>query len=210
MSIFSKLFNKKGEEKQRDSKLEGFMTLISVYYQSVMAVNMGITNIRMLPDLVNFKRVFKIPTQGGKLGVGEKTAVRKILMQDYGMSEGFFKEIDASIKRNCKNANDIMPYLSMFQGFTGDLMMLIGNLMKWKFGVPKFFKKALMSLTEKTVQDIFHKDNWKKDDVIPVVRNVRKYKERLGYSEAWVTEYAQHLVIMAKDEKRRDDMATES
>lgn len=181
------------------------MTMISAYYQSVMAVNLGVTNIRMLPDMANFKRIFKVPTQGGKLGINERAAVRKVLMQSYGLSEGFFKEIDASIKRNCKNANDIMPYLSMYQGFTSDLMMLVGNLMKWKFGVPKFFKKALLTLVEKTVQDIYHKDDWKKEEVVPVVRNVRKYTAKLGYSEPWVTEYASKLVLLAKDEKRRKE-----
>lgn len=204
MSIFSRLFKKKDEEEEvKESKMEGFMTIIRVYYQSVMAINLGITNIRMLPDMALFKRVFKVPTQGGKLGQAEKTVARKILMQDYGLSDNFFKEIDASIKRNCKNANDVMPYLSMFQGFTSDLLMLIGNLLKWKFGIPKVFKKALHSLTEKTIHDILTKDNWKSDDVRPVVKNIRKYKERLGYSEQWMVEYASNIVILAKSEKRR-------
>lgn len=204
MSIFSKLFRKKGEEEVKESKMEGFMTIIRVYYQSVMAINLGITNIRMLPDMAMFKHVFKVSTQNGKLGLGEKSAARKILMQDYGLSENFFKEVDASIKKNCKTPNDIMPYLSMFQGFTGDLMMVIGNLMKWKFGVPKIFKKALITMTEKTVHDILTKDNWKSDDVRPVVKNIRKYKERLGYSEAWINEFTSKIVILAKDEKRKN------
>ena len=28
-------------------------------------------------------------------------------MQDYGLNENFFKEIDASVKRNCRTQNDI-------------------------------------------------------------------------------------------------------
>ena len=34
-------------------------------------------------------------------------------------------------------------------------MMLIGNLMKFKLRVPGFFKKAIYTMTEKTVNDIF-------------------------------------------------------
>lgn len=52
MSIFSKLFGKKqteGEETSRIGGMEDFMTLIRVYYQSVMACNIGITNINFLP-----------------------------------------------------------------------------------------------------------------------------------------------------------------
>ena len=66
MSIFSKLFGKKqteGEETSRIGGMEDFMTLIRVYYQSVMACNIGITNINFLPDMAVFKRTLKIPTQ---------------------------------------------------------------------------------------------------------------------------------------------------
>ena len=51
MSIFSKLFGKKqteGEETSHVGGMEDFMTLIRVYYQSVMACNIGITNINFL------------------------------------------------------------------------------------------------------------------------------------------------------------------
>ena len=54
MSIFSKLFGKKqteGEETSRIGGMEDFMTLIRVYYQSVMACNIGITNINFLPAI---------------------------------------------------------------------------------------------------------------------------------------------------------------
>lgn len=204
MSIFSNLFKRNREENEEEkSKVEGFMTLIRVYYQSVMAANMGITNIRILPDMAMYKHVFKVATQNGKLGVAEKSHSRKILMQDYGLSENFFKEIDASIKKNCRNQNDIQSYLFMFQGFVNDLMMLTGNLMKWKMGVPRIFKKVLYNLTEKTIHDILTKENWKSDDVRPVAKNVRIYKERLGYSEQWMVEYVYNIVILAKQEKRK-------
>ena len=63
MSIFSKLFSKKqaeGEENTKVGGMEDFMTLIRVYYQSVMACNIGITNINFLPDMAVFKRTLKI------------------------------------------------------------------------------------------------------------------------------------------------------
>ena len=67
-----------------------------------MAVNLGVTNIRFLPDVALYKHVYKVQTQGGKLGIAEKSHSRKMLMQDYGLSESFFKEIDASIKKVAK------------------------------------------------------------------------------------------------------------
>ena len=135
MSLFAKLFNKNtGEVSSKN--VEDFVSLTRVYFQSVIAANLGITNIRFVPDVANFKRLFKIPTQGGRLGQAEKAASRKMLMQDYGISENFFKEIDTSVKKHCRTQNDVQGYLFMYQGFSNDLMMLMGNLMQWKFRMP--------------------------------------------------------------------------
>ena len=101
--------------------VEEFVTLIRVYYQAVMAVQLGITNLNILNDMALFKRMLKIPTQNNKLGIAEKSRSRKILMQEYGLNENFFKEIDASIKKNCKTQNDIKSYFIMYQGFNNDL-----------------------------------------------------------------------------------------
>ena len=147
MSIFSKLFGKKNaeesEETVRVGGMEDFMTLIRVYYQAVMAAQLGISNINFLPDMAVFKRTLKIPTQNNKLGIAEKSRCKKMVMEIYGLNESFFKEIDGSIKKNCKNINDIKNYLFMFQGFSQDLMMLIGNLMQWKFRLPSMMTKLL-------------------------------------------------------------------
>ena len=180
MSIFANLFKKKAEaDGKAVGNVEDFVSLTRVYFQSVIAVSLGITNIRFLPDVAQFKRLFKIPTQGGKLGLGEKAAARKMLMEDYGISESFFKEIDSSIKKNCRTQNDIQAYLFMYQGFSNDLMMLMGNLMQWKFRMPSVFKKTLRNMTAKTVHDVCTKTVWKADDVHKTAATVRQYKERL-------------------------------
>jgi hypothetical protein len=205
MSIFSKLFKKKGDGGAAAGvgSVEDFMSLTRVYFQSVLAVNLGITNIRYLPDVAQFKRVFKVPTQNGKLGLGEKSAVKKLLMSDYGISEGFFKEIDASVRKNCRNVNDVQPYLFMYQGFSNDLMMLMGNLMQWKFRLPSFFKEALRQMTAKTVHEVCTRTIWKADDVHKTAAAVRQYKEKLGYSEQWMTEYVYNIVMLAKKETKK-------
>lgn len=204
MGFFSKLFHK--ENNSTDTKsAEDFMLLTRVYFQSVIASNLGITNIRFVPDVANFKRLFKIPTEGGRLGLGEKKASRRMLMQDYGLSENFFKEIDNSLKKNCKTQNDVQGYLFMYQGFSNDLMMLMGNLMQWKFRLPSFFSGALQKMTEKTVHEVCTRPVWKKDDVHKTATNVRAYKERLGYSEQWMTEYVYNLIMLAKKEKKEQD-----
>ena len=206
MSIFANLFKKQADADAKVvGNVEDFVSLTRVYFQSVIAVNLGITNIRFLPDVANFKRLFKVATQGGKLGLAEKSAWRKMLMQDYGISESFFKEIDTSIKKNCRTQNDVQAYLFMYQGFSSDLMMLMGNLMQWKFRMPAIFKKALRSMTEKTVHDVCTKTVWKADDVHKTAAAVRQYKERLGFSEQWMSEYVYNIVLLAKKEPKHKD-----
>ena len=107
MSIFSKLFKKKTTEEEAAAVggVEDFMTLIRVYYQAVMAAQLGISNINALPDMAVFKRTLKIPTQNNKLGLAERSRCKKMLTDIYGINDFFFKEIDASIKKHCKNTN---------------------------------------------------------------------------------------------------------
>ena len=130
-----------------------------------MAVNLGITNLNMLADMALFKRMLKIPTQNNKLGVAEKSRVRKVLMEDYGLSEAFFKEIDSSVKKNCKNQNDIKTYFFMFQGFCNDLFNLLGNLMQWKFRFSMLVKKLLYNMTTKTPSLLYHSGSRNLDQV---------------------------------------------
>lgn len=206
MSILSKLFGKKNadnaEETVRVGGMEDFMTLIRVYYQAVMASQLGISNINFLPDLAVFKRTLKVPTQNNKLGIAEKSRCKKMLIEIYDLNETFFKEIDASIKKNCRNVNDIKSYLFMFQGFSQDLMMVIGNLMQWKFRMPTLLKKMLKNMTEKTINDILTKTDWKDDGVRKTCHNIRQYKNTLGYSEAWMNEYVYNIVLLAKKEPK--------
>ena len=105
MGIFSKIFGKKQDANEagwRVGGMEDFMTLIRVYYQAVMASNLGISNLAALPDLRVFKQTLKVPTVNNKLGLGEKNKCKKMLNEIYGISDDFFKEIDKSIKQNCK------------------------------------------------------------------------------------------------------------
>lgn len=96
MSIFSKLLGKKtaegADETVRVGGMEDFMTLIRVYYQAVMAAQLGISNINFLPDLAVFKRTLKVPTQNNKLGIAERTRCRKMLMDIYGLPETFSRK----------------------------------------------------------------------------------------------------------------------
>ena len=204
MSIFSKLFGKKQAEEgtTRVGGMEDFMTLIRVYYQAVMATNIGISNINFLPDMAVFKRTLKIPTQNNKLGIAEKSRCKKMLSEIYGLPDAFFKEIDTSIKKNVRNVNDVKTYLFMFQGFSQDLMMLIGNLMQWKFRMPGVFKKLLRGMTEKTVHDILTKMSWKDESVHKTCVAIRRYQQALGYSEAWINEYVYNIVLLAKKEPK--------
>ena len=207
MSFFSKLFKKNKpevEENTTKGTVEEFVSLIRVYYQASMAVNLGITNLNILPDMALFKRMLKIPTQNNKLGVAEKSRVRKLLMQDYGLTEIFFKEIDASVKKNCRNQNDIKGYFFLFQGFCNDLFNLLGNLMQWKFRFSMLVKKLLYNMTTKTVHEILTRSEWKDVSVQKAAWSVRKYAGTLGYSEQRIVDFVYNVVLLAKEDQKKE------
>ena len=143
MSIFSKLFGRKHTEEKKAGGMEDFMTLIRVYFQAAIAADLGITNLSALPDLRVFKTTLHVPTVNNKLGVGERSRCKKMLSEMYGLQDEFFKEIDRSIRNRCHRLQDVQPYFIQFQGFSQDLMMLMGNLMKFKLRLPGFMRKAL-------------------------------------------------------------------
>lgn len=204
MEIFSKLFGRK-EQESKTGGMEDYMTLVRVYFQAALAAQLGISNLAMLPDLRLFKSTLHVPTQNNKLGVGEKGHCRKMMMEIYHTDEQFFKEIDQSIRRNCKKLQDVQVYLIQFQSFSQELMMLMGNLMKFKLRVPSIFKKTIYAMTEKTVSDIFMKNDYKDPSVIKAVLNVRKLNTRLNFSQKWVTDFTYQVMMLAKKEPRPKD-----
>lgn len=202
MSIFSKLFGHKDNEEQKIGGMEDYMTLIRVYFQAAIAERVGITNLNALPDLRQFKTSLHIPTVNNKLGIGEKSHCKKMLRDIYGTEDYFFKEIDQSIRKGCSKMQDVQVYLLQFQNFTQNLMMLTGNLMKFKLRLPSIFKKAMYSMTEKTISDIFNKNNFTDQSVLKAVVEVRQYDKRLGFSQKWTTDFVYQVVMLAKKEKK--------
>lgn len=204
MGLFSNIFSKKKNE-EKVGGMEDFMSLVRVYFQASLAANLNITNLGMLPDLRMFKATLHVPTVNNKLGLGEKNHCRKMMKEIYGADDLFFKEIDQSIRKNCHKLQDVQTYMIQFQGFSQDLMMLMGNLMKFKLRLPSFFKKAIYSMTEKTVNDIFTKNDFKDPGVLKTVVAIRQYDKRLGFSQQWITQFVYQVVMLAKKEPKPDD-----
>ncbi|MBR0275284.1 MAG: hypothetical protein IJQ76_03655 [Prevotella sp.] len=207
MGILSKIFGRKSADSQtvKIGGMEDFMMLIRVYFQAVMASELHITNLAALPDLRMFKATLKVPTQAGRLGVGEKSKCKKMVKEMYQMDDQFFKEIDQSVARRCKKVQDAQPYLLQFQAYVQDMMMLTTNLMKFKLRMPSFFKKAIYTMTEKTVHDIYTKNDYKDAGVIKTVLAVREYNKRLNFSEKWATDFVYRVVMLAKKEKVKSE-----
>ena len=201
MAFWNKIFGKK-EEGQKVGGMEDFMTLIRVYFQAVMAADLGITNLAALPDLRTFKATLKVPTQNNKLGLAEKARCKKMLKELYQMDDNFTKEIETSIRKSCKKPQDIQTYMYQFSGFSQDLLMLTGNLMKFKLRLPSFLKGALRTMTEKTVNDIFTKNDFTDAGVMKTVVAIRQYDQKLGFSQQWVTDFVFRVVMLAKKEPK--------
>ena len=203
MGFWNKIFGKNDEQKV--GGMEDFMTLIRVYFQAAMAADLGITNLAALPDLRVFKATLKVPTVNNRLGIGERGRCKKMLKDMYGMDDDFFKEIDQSLRKRCKKIQDAQTYLLQFQGFTQDIMMLTGNLMKFKLRLPSFMKKVIYTMTEKTVNDIFNKNDFTDASVMKTVVAVREYNRRLGFSQKWVTDFVYKVVMLAKKEPKKTE-----
>ena len=206
MNCITKLFQKEAAAEAEATKgsVEEFVSLVRVYYQAIMAMNLGITNLNILPDLKLFKQMLKVPTQNNKLGAAEKARVKKVLMQDYGLGESFFHEMDASVKRSCKKPQDIQSYFIQFQGFSQELFNLMGGLMSLKFRFAILFKKLLYGQTVKTVHEIMTRSEWKDVSVQKAAWSVRTYANRLGYSEQWITDFVYNVVLLAREDQKRE------
>ena len=204
MGFLSRLFGKKDEDNKAGG-MEDYMQLVRVYFQASIAANVGITNLAMLPDLRVFKSTLHVQTVNNKLGLGEKNACRKMLKDIYGTDDNFFKEVDQSIRKNCRKMQDVQTYLVQFQGFTQDLMMLMGNLMKFKLRLPSMFKSALYKMTEKTIGEIFSKNDYTDPAVLKAVVAIRQYNHRLGFSQKWISDFVYQVVMLAKKESKAAD-----
>lgn len=206
MGLFSKISDKKEnteEEIPVKKGVEDFMSFIRIYLQAAMAANLGITNIKMVPELAMFKRMLKIQTVNNKLGIAERAKARKIIQAEYGIADIFFDELDASLKKGCKNQMAIQSYSIKFQEYLNNLLTVVTSLMKWKMQVPSFMKGTLRKLTEETIHNIMTKASWNKPEIMAATFNLKKQAEGLGFSEAWMSEFMFHLILLAKKEKRK-------
>ena len=201
MSILTNVFRKDKNPKATVG-MENYMMLVRVYFQASLASRIGINSLSMLPDLRMFKTTLHVPTVNNKLGIGEKIHCKKMLKELYKTDDNFFKEIDQSIRKNCHKLQDVQPYLIQFQGFTQDIVMLMGNLMKFKLRIPSFLKSAIYTMTEKTVNDIFNKNDFSDTGVMKTVIAIRQYDKRLGFSQKWITDFVYQVVMLAKKEPK--------
>lgn len=182
--------------------MEDFMTLIRVYYQATIAAQLGISNLSMLPDLRTFKQTLHVATVNNRLGQGEKAKCKKMLMEMYGLSDGFFKEIDQSVKANCRNLQQLQPFFVRFQGFSQDLLTHVTSDQQWRLRLPRFFKGTLRDVVAKSVHDLFTKPVYSDAALQKSAVGIRRYNQQLGYSAEWMTEYVFHIVLLAKKEPR--------
>ena len=206
MAFLSNLFGRKqSDDTEKTGGMQDFMTLIRVYFQAVMAADLGITNLAALPDLRVFKTTLHVATVNNKLGVGEKSRCKKMLKDIYEMDDDFFREIDQSIKKRCRKLQDVQPYMLQFQAFTNDLLMLVTNQMKYKLRIPSIFKKTIYSATEQTVNDIFTKNDYKDASVLKTAVGIRQLAVRLGFTQQWTTNFTYKVIMLAKKEPKPKD-----
>lgn len=200
LSDFLKKKRQAKEEKVKE-KLQNFMTLVNVYIQASSAATLGIVNLQALPQLKVLKQKFKIPTEGGRLGLAEKKYVAKLMDTEYKLKESFFNEIDSSIKKNCKKVNDLQPYGIWFQSLLQDAMTAISLDMQAGLRLPMVFRKWMKSMMKDSIHKIVSGGAMKSADLMKTAANVRTYKEKLNLSEDWLLEICYVYVVLARGAK---------
>lgn len=60
-------------------------------------------------------------------------------------------------------------------------------------------------MTEKTVDDIFTKNDFSDPAVIKSVMSIRQLSQRLGFSRQWCVDFVYQVVMLAKKEPRQGD-----
>lgn len=202
MGLFSRLLgrgSKKNSEKDdTQSEVEEFMSLIGVYNQASIISQVGITNLKMVPEFALYKRTMRIPTVGGKLGLAEKAHVKKMMIADYKMNESFFKEIDVSIRKNCKNIRDVQSYFIAFGNFTNNLLTHLYTQSKWKLQGAMLFKRMLRSTVKNAVDKTMTKVTWKDAEATAAAYKIRTTSTSLGYSNEWMTEMVYQILVQSK------------
>jgi hypothetical protein len=63
-------------------------------------------------------------------------------------------------------------------------------------------KGAIRTMTEKTVNDIFTKNDFNDAGVMKTVVAIRQYDQKLGFSQKWVTDFVFRVVMLAKKEPK--------
>lgn len=203
MGLLDRLTKKREEQQAKvQAREEEFLSLIRVYLQAAVAAEpkLGISNINMLPDLRDFKRALKIPTQG-RLGMGEKSVAKKMLNSQYGLNEEFCKDLDKSVARMCHKQADVQAYFISFQSFTNDLLTVLTNQLQWKLRIPSFFRKLIRTSIEDAINDIMKKNDWTAPDVFQACQRIRKNVTKMGVSQKWISNYAFPILMIAKGAK---------
>ena len=60
-------------------------------------------------------------------------------------------------------------------------------------------------MTEKTVHEIFTKNDYTDAGVVKTVLAIRQLNKRLNFSEQWVTDFVYQVVMLAKKEPRKKE-----
>lgn len=207
MSIFSRIFgwggNKESQDNSAQSAVEEFISLIVVYNQATVISNVGITNMKMVPEFANYKRIMKIPTVGGKLGLAEKGHIKKHMVSYYKMDPSFFKELDNSIKKNCKSVRDMQNYFFAYGNFTNDLLTFLSTEYQMRIQGALLFKALLRSTVKKSIADMMTKPSWKDYNTTTTVSRIRATAASLALSQEWMEEFVYQIYIQSRKKKKK-------
>ena len=206
MSIFTRIFGGKAVEPFEDdtqSNVEEFISLIRIYYQASIVAHVGITNLSVVPEFVMYKRVMKIPTVSGKTGIAERSHIRKFMISTYNIDPFFFKDIDASIRKNCKGLRDVQNYFFQFGNFTNDLMTYLSTQAQWRLQGAMLIKSLLRLTIDSVIGKMLTKNDWSDATTARTANKLRASADHLGYGKKWIVEFAYQVFSESKKDSKK-------
>ncbi len=203
MGFLSRIFggNKESRQEAAQNAIEEFITILSVYNQAAVVCHLKINDVRVFPEFASYKRVMKVAPIAGKPGFAERSQMRKVITSNYELDEQFLKDIDTSVKRNCKSVRDVQGYFMSYATFTQTLIQHIYTKAQYKIMGSMFSKKLLRKTVTSVVEKMMVSEDFSSTSEAIAVRGLRKEAATLGFDTKWMIDLITQSLILSRKRK---------
>ena len=183
-----------------------FILLTNAYYQAqAYSQNMlasGIFgNITIQSELNQFREqisqssdtllnLIQEADSNGNKGEADKLIIKMKMTEIYKVSEHFLVEIENSINNYKIIGGDMNAYRISFQMGSDYIYQFVGGILK-EFGDHVNLKDRIYSI----IETILNQNYWEGSELNEQINFIRNLRNKLNYSENWLSEYAYKMFV---------------